>query len=163
TVLAKTANESDEADDLERSEVRSVKAAKGDTVSRLLQRFGADAYQAREMVESARGIFPDNALTPGHELQITLVPSLSRPEKMEPAKFTVLTESQEHKVTVYRNAAGEFVATTTPPERKMAVASVGDSDQATSASLYSSLYSAALSQGVAPETIMQILGVHAYE
>ena len=63
TVLQKSVIESDEpADDLEGSEVRVVKAARGDTLARILVKAGADGWQARAMAEAARSIFPDNAI-----------------------------------------------------------------------------------------------------
>ena len=85
-------------------------------------------YQAKY-----EAMLANRALEPNHEVLVTLVPSLARPERSEPARLTVLTEAQEHKVTIYRNAAGEFVASATPPETKVARPSLGDSDQAQSA------------------------------
>lgn len=164
TILAKSSGDADEADDdLEKTEVRSVKVARGDTLVRILQRFGAESWQARAMVEAARNVFPESALAPGYEVQVTLVPSLTKADRMEPARFSVVSEAQEHKLTVYRNAAGEFVASATPPEAQVARPALSDSDQASSSSLYATLYRAALQQGLPQETILQIMRVHAYE
>jgi murein DD-endopeptidase MepM/ murein hydrolase activator NlpD len=66
-------------------------------------------------------------------------------------------------VTVTRNAAGEFVASAVPFDANIARAALGDSDQAQSASLYASIYHAALMHGIPTETILQFLRVHAYE
>jgi murein DD-endopeptidase MepM/ murein hydrolase activator NlpD len=164
TILPKSSGDADEGDDdLEKTEIRSVKVARGDTLVRILQRYGAESWQARAMVEAARNIMSESALAPGQEVQVTLVASLTKPDKMEPARFTVLTENQDHKVTVYRNAAGEFVATATPPDTQVARPALSDKDQAQSSSLYATLYRAGLQQGLPTDTILQAMRVHAYE
>jgi murein DD-endopeptidase MepM/ murein hydrolase activator NlpD len=164
TVLAKSAGDViEEDDDLERKEIKVVRVARGDTVAKILQRLGAEGWQARTMAEAAKGIFPDSALSPTHEVHVTLVPSLTRADRMEPARFSVFADGQDHKVTVTRNAAGEFVASAVPFDANIARAALGDSDQAQSASLYASIYHAALMHGIPTETILQFLRVHAYE
>jgi murein DD-endopeptidase MepM/ murein hydrolase activator NlpD len=165
TVLFKSVSDPDDAeDDLEASEVRVIRVARGDSLARILQRLGAEPWQINAMLQAARPTFPDNALMPGQEVHVTLVPSLSDPQQMEPVRFSIFAEGHEHKVTVVRNTAGEFVASAQPfNDDKFARATLNDSDKAHSASLYSSIYYAALSEGVPPEKIMQILRVHAYE
>jgi len=166
TVLFKSvadADDDDADDDLEGSEVRVIRVARGDSLARILQRLGAVPWQVRAMLEAATPTFPESALAPGQEVHATLVPSLSKPDKTEPIRFSVFSEAHEHKITVYRNSAGEYVASSTPYDAKMARAALGDSDKVQSASLYSSLYYAALLEGVPQDAIMQILRIHAYE
>ncbi len=161
TVLEKSLAEQDEiADEAEGQQVK-VKIRKGETVGQLLQAMGADAWQAREMVDKAKSILPEAAIAPGFEVELTMVPKLTNAQKLEPMRYSIYGENREHKVTVGRNAAGEFVASANPFEPARAPA--GDGDQPTSASLYASLYHVALAQGLAPETVLQILRVHAYE
>ena len=163
SVLAKSVFESEDAtDDIEGREVKLIKAQRGDTLARVLARLGAEPWQARAMSDAARKALPDGTLTPGQEMQVTLVPSVLRANKLEPVRFSVFGEGQEHKVTVTRNAAGEFVASASPidariirPER------IDDGTQAST--LYASIYNTALRQGVPAETILQILKIHAYE
>ena len=62
-----------------------------------------------------------------------------------------------------RNSAGEFVASASPLDPSMARAAMGDSDTAAASSLYASVYHAALMQNVQPESIMQVLRIHAYD
>ncbi|MGE0701624.1 MAG: M23 family metallopeptidase, partial [Hyphomicrobiaceae bacterium] len=81
--------------------------------------------------------------------------------KPEPIRYTVLGASGEHRVTVERNAAGEFVASTAPSAPRQTGGHVADAS--TSLSLYNSLYHGALAQGIPSETIQTILRVHAYE
>lgn len=164
TVLFKSVADADDADDdLERSEVRVIRVARGDSLERILQRLGAETWQMRAMLEAAKPSFPENALAPGQEVHVTLVPSLSNPDRVEPMRLSVFTEAHEHKVTVYRDAAGEYVVSSSPYDAKAARVALGDSDKASTASLYSSLYHAALLEGVPPDSILQILRIHAYE
>lgn len=160
TMLHKTTVEADEltSDDAEGQRVK-VKLGRGETLSRLLVRMGADSFQARDMVEAARGIVPESAVAPGSEVELTLVPSLSG-GKAEPTRYTVLGPGGEHRVTVERNAAGEFVASATPSK---AAAVGGASAGSQSLSIYNSLYYGALAQGIPAETVQSILRVHAYE
>ncbi len=161
TVLEKSITDADEiADEAEGQQVK-VKVSKGENLAKLLQSMGADAWQAREMVDKAKSVFPESAIQPGFEVEMTMVPSLTNAEKLEPMQFAIFDEAHAHKVTVGRNGAGDFVASATP--LTTAPAAAGDGDQPASASLYTSLYHAALAQGLSPDTILQILRVHAYE
>ncbi len=160
TVLYKTSVETDDlAEDIEGQKVR-VRLARGETLSRLLARMGAEPLQAQDMVEAARGLLAEAAVTPGHEIELTLVPSLSGSGKTEPVRFTVFGTSGEHRVTVERNAAGEFAASATATARSNAAATTRDGERTTS--LYASIYHGALAQSLQPETIQTILKVHAY-
>ena len=57
---------------------------------------------------------------PGQEVHVTLVPSVVRANRMEPIRFSVFGEGHDHKVTVTRNAAGEFVASASPIDERAA-------------------------------------------
>jgi murein DD-endopeptidase MepM/ murein hydrolase activator NlpD len=164
TILAKTTTDDSDLDDApERNEVRVVRAGRGDTLVKILQRLGADLWTARAMVDAGKSVFPESQLGSGHEVHVTLVPSLQKPDTREPARFSVFSDGHLHKLTVSRNAAGEFVASAQMPASSLALAALGDSDQAQTSSLYGALYNAALSQAVPPEKIMQVLRTHAYE
>jgi murein DD-endopeptidase MepM/ murein hydrolase activator NlpD len=78
------------------------------------------------------------------------------------AAFSLYGEGHEHKLSVARNDAGEFVASKTPPTSGIAAAVDGTSSSLSS-SLYASVYYAALLQKIPPDTILQILKVHAYD
>ncbi len=165
TNLAKTTEEQDDQpDDLEGREVRVVKVGANDTLAKILAATGADKWQVREMLEPAKTIFPETALTAGQEVHITLVPSLADVNKMEPARFSIFGDGHEHLVTVNRSPAGEFVASADLPETQAVVrATLNDTDNGANASLYASLYHASLVQNVPSDTIQQILKVHASE
>jgi murein DD-endopeptidase MepM/ murein hydrolase activator NlpD len=164
TVIAKAVAEAEDAtEDLERREQRVVRAGRGDTLTSILTKLGAETGPIRELVDQAKSIFADNAIAPGYEVHVTLVPSLTNASRMEPVRFTVFTDSHLHKVTVSRNADGDVSASATPVENKAINAATGDGDQGRASSLYSSLYNAGLVQGMQPDSIMQILRIHAYE
>ena len=163
SVLAKSAFEAeDTVDDVEGREVRAVRAQRGDTLTRILQKMGAETWQARAMSDAARSAVPD-ALQAGFEVHVTLVPSIVRANRMDPIRFSVYGEGQDHKVTVARNAAGEFVASASPIDQRMANVELADGDQPQASSLYASLHLTAERQGVPPDVILQILKIHAYE
>lgn len=164
TRLIKTKFETDETpgDDFENKQIRVVKIGKPESLAKVLQQAGADAWQSKAMAETAKSIIPDGQLSAGQEVRITMVPSLTQAGRSEPARFSVFSEGHDHKVTVSRSSAGEFVASATPFEEQMAEAS-GDASQPHLSTLYSSFYAAGLIQNIPTETIQQMLRVHAYE
>ncbi len=149
-------------EDLERQERRIHTLRKGDRLSRLLRKFGGDKIQVRSMLEAMRTIIHDKQLEPGLQLHVTLVPSLTSDRK-EPARFSIYSEAGEHKVSVMRNAAGEFIASARPFASAIARAALAAADKAEASSIYASMYYAALLQGIAPETILQKQRIHAYD
>jgi murein DD-endopeptidase MepM/ murein hydrolase activator NlpD len=164
SVLAKSVLEAeDPTDDLAGREVRVVKAQRGDTLARILLRLGAETWQARAMTDASRNALSEGALLPGQEVHVTLVPSVIRANRMEPIRVSVFGEGHDHKVTVTRNAAGEFVASASPIDERMINAEVADDDQPQASSLYASLHHTAERQGMPAEAILQVLKIHAYE
>jgi murein DD-endopeptidase MepM/ murein hydrolase activator NlpD len=164
SVLAKSVLEAeDPTDELAGREVRVVKAQRGDTLGRLLLRLGAETWQARAMTDAARNALSEGALQPGQEVHVTLVPSVVRANRMDPVRVSVFGEGHDHKVTVARNAAGEFVASASPIDERMINAEVNDDEQPQGSSLYASLLTTAERQGVPHDLILQILKIHSYE
>ncbi|MGE3780833.1 MAG: hypothetical protein AB7F89_26835, partial [Pirellulaceae bacterium] len=152
----------DDPQDLERQVRRIHTLQRGETVARVLRKFGGEAVQVNAMMEAMRQSIKENTVVPGLQLHVTLVPSLTT-EGLEPARFSLFTEAGEHKVTVMRNSAGEFVASTTPFSSAIARAALAENDSAQSSSIYESLYNAALVQGIEATTILRTLRVHAYD
>lgn len=163
TILRKSMLETDEPIDEEGRELRVVKVQRGDTLPRILARLGAEPWQARAMTDAARNVFPEAALQPGLDVQVTLIPSVTRSNRMEPTRYTIFGEGREHKVTVVRNAAGEFSASASPVDRRIVNTDMPDDDQAQTSSLYASLHQTAERQGIDRDTILQVLKIHAYE
>lgn len=164
STIAKNKFESENAvtGDLEAQQARVVKVGRTDTLQKVLQQAGADIWTAKAMAEAAKQVLPDATLTAGQEVRITMVPSLTVPGRSEPARVSVFTDGHDHKVTVSRNGAGDFVASATAFDGKSAV-EITEGETAQLSSLYASFYAAALMQNVPPETIQQMLRVHAYE
>lgn len=166
SILSKTVSgNSDATADYEDGELSVFEVAKGETLSQVLLKAGADRWQAKAMIEAARGVFPEKNLEPGNEVHVTLVASLADPNRKEPARFSVFSDGHEHKVTVVRGPAGEFEATATPVGAEAAVRALltDDGDALQNATLYSSIYFALQQQKIESDTIVQILKVHAYE
>jgi murein DD-endopeptidase MepM/ murein hydrolase activator NlpD len=153
----------DPADGLEDGEVSVVKVGRSDTLAKILGDAGADPWQGRAMIEAAHNAFPETALVPGQEVRITLVPSLTQTNKKEPARFSIFSDGHDHLVTVMRNAAGEFVSSSQPLSPGEIKRAGGDGDSSQSSSLYASVYNAGLTQKLAPETILQVLRVNAFD
>lgn len=165
TSISKSAETFEDVEgDFEAGEVSVVKVGRDDTLAKILQRAGADMWQARAMIEAAHATFPESALVPGQEVRITLVASLTQANKKEPSGFSIFSDGHDHLVTVMRSAAGEFVASAQPTMgRELQQANSGESESPQSSSLYASFYHAALVQNMPPETILQVLRVHAFD
>ncbi len=163
TSIAKLPETFDDVDDgIEAGEISVVTVGQDDTLMKILQRAGADNWQARAMIEASRSTFPESALVPGQEVRITLVPSLTQANRKEPAGFSIFSDGHDHLVTVSRSAAGEFVASAQPGMGKE-LQNLGDGENPQTSSLYASFYHASLVQNIDPETILQILRVHAFD
>jgi murein DD-endopeptidase MepM/ murein hydrolase activator NlpD len=164
TVVRRTppAEVDDDPQDLERQVRRIHTLQRGETLARVLGNFGGDAEQVSAMLEAMRQAFEESGIAPGLQVHVTLVPSLTT-ETLEPARFSLFTEAGEHKVSVMRNSAGEFIASTTPFSSTIARAALAESAGAQASSIYESLYNAALVQSMPSETILQNLRIHAYD
>lgn len=164
TAIYKTVDAADEpSDDYEGGKVIVVTVGPQDTLAKILAKAGAPEWDVHSMIEAGHSIFSENALVAGQEVRITLVPSLSDPNKMEPARYSIFSDGHDHLVTVSRSAAGEFVASSKPPfEEELQHVANGDDDPQ-NATLYSAVYNAGLAQSLSPDTIQQILNVNAYD
>jgi murein DD-endopeptidase MepM/ murein hydrolase activator NlpD len=163
TQLIKTSLEQDDlGEDPNVRVLPPVKVQRGDTLPRILARLGAQSWQVRAMMEATRSSFPDSALLPDFEVRATTLPSPARPNSGEVVRFSIFDERGGHKVTVTRNATGEYVPSITRGEERVVLELLSDRDQAQDNSLYASMFATIEPQGVAPETIMQIMRIHAY-
>ena len=162
TALAKTVFEQeDQADDFPGQAVPPVKIQRGDTMARVLARLGAQSWQVRAMMDAARPIFPETQLQPGFEVRAIVFPTPARPNG-ELVRYSVFDDAGTHKVTVTRNAAGDYTPSATPNEDRIALPAIGESSRVRDNSLYASLHYTAEKQGVSAELINQIMRIHAY-
>ncbi len=149
---------------LERQVQRVHTMQRGETLDRVLrgQNFGGDVVQVRQMMAAMRQVMPESQVVPGMQLHVTMVPSLTRAGD-EPARFSLFGDAGEHRVSVTRNAAGEFEASTKAFTSSIVRAAMQESDTPHGSSIYASLYDAALTMGIPSGTITQKLRVHAYD
>lgn len=164
TEIYKTTDPADDpTDDFEGGKVIVVSVGPKDTLAKILAKAGAPEWDVHSMIEAGHSIFPENGLAPGQEVRITLVPSLSDPNKMEPARYSIFSDGHEHLVTVSRSAAGEFVGSSKPPfDEELRHVANGDEDPQ-NATLYAAVYYASKMQKVPDPTIQKILSVNAYD
>ncbi len=165
TILTKSVVELDPVDgELEGRQKRIVAVGGEDTLRSVLTAAGAENWQIEAMLEPLSASPELAQLREGQQVHITLVPSLTQQDKMEPAEFSVFDGGQVHVITVSRNEAGQFTLRDTPFEQKdLARVALAGSKNAKPPSLYKSIFHASLLQNLPEETIMQILRVHAYQ
>jgi murein DD-endopeptidase MepM/ murein hydrolase activator NlpD len=163
TILARQrTQQAASAETLERHVPRVHTMQRGENLDRALRGAGGDPMQVRQMIAAMRSVFQESQVTAGLQLHLTMVPSLTR-QGDEPARFSLFTEGGEHKVSVTRNASGEFEASAKPFTTAIVRAAMLENDTTQGASIYASLYNAALTMGVPPAIITQKLRVHAYD
>ena len=160
TVIEKS--QLDETDEiLEGSKLETVEVKRGDTLFSILADTGAENWLAKTIVEAMHPVFPSKALRSGQQLRFTLVPAPSDTGHMEPIKVSVFDGTQ-HRVTVVRNEAGEFVASDDPIDLNNAVA-LRQAQYPQRATLYQSIYQSALGQQLTPESITHLMRIHSYD
>lgn len=161
-VLTKTVLEDDEGGE-QIGEVRVVRIGNGDNITRILQKMGAPNWLAGAMIEAANTAVSLDNVVPGQEVHVRMVPSLTKPGTMEPSGFTIFGAGHSHLVTVERDGAGEFRASTELDRATLMRTLMGSKKSTAARSVYAGLYDAGLTQNLDPETIMKILRVHAYQ
>jgi hypothetical protein len=147
TVVHKTALEDAADDDADVRELAPIKVQRGDTLPRILARLGAQAWQVRAMTAASRSMFADSALLPGYEIRGTLLPAATRAGS-ELVRFSIYDDLGAHKVTVTRNATGEYVPSSTTGEGRIVAAALSDRDQVQDNSLFASLHATIATQDV---------------
>ncbi len=161
-LVRQRAQQAASAETLERHTMRVHTMQRGESLVRALRNAGAETIQVGQMISAMRAVFAESQVTPGLQLHLTMVPSLARAGD-EPARFSLFAEGGEHKVSVTRNASGEFEASAKPYTTAIVRAAMLENDTIQGASIYASLYNAALTMGVPPAIITQKLRVHAYD
>ena len=81
---------------------------------------------------------------------------------MEPDAVAIFGPLNQHLATVKRGDDGEFIADASFDPSIFMTRTNFDSAAAADASLYASLYDAALTQNLPPDEIMKIMRIHAY-
>lgn len=161
TVLYRATRKSDLDDrSSDRSEIQVVQLGRPPALVGILRRMGATSWQSLAMVEAATSIVPEKALLRGHEIRVRLV---THADRLQPEAFAIFGPLNEHLVTVQHSDDGDFVATGKFDPRIFMTSETLQSANAGDASLYASIYYAALMQNLPPDEIMKILRIYAYE
>lgn len=163
TILTKNRFEAETTTELRASDIKAVTVKRGDSLERLITNAGAAPWQAAQMAAAAARVFPAKALSPGQTIYFTLVSSLTKPGESEVARFSIFAPGGLHKVSVTRNAAGDFAASSKPLGNANLLAALRGNGNAPHSTLYQSLFFAGRQQGLSDNVIMANLRIHAYD
>ncbi|MEM7620245.1 MAG: M23 family metallopeptidase [Pseudomonadota bacterium] len=158
TIIDKTVDE----DDLpEHHEVRSVFIKPKSSIFKVVGKFAVEKWQTAKISDAITKVVPVSKIRSGQELRFILVPTLEDSQKLEPLSVS-LFDGDEHKATVERNSAGDYVASAEITNLTVTKQQVR-TDFPKRSTVYTSLYHAALAQSMAPQKINQIIKIHAYD
>ena len=148
----------DAVDDLEGREVRVVKAQRGDTLVRILQRMGAETWQARAMSDAARNALPDGApaARPGGARHAGALGGARQPHGADPLQRVRRRPGPQGDRDAQRRRRVRRQRLAHRRAHRRAPSFVDD-DQPQASSLYASLHHTAERQGIPPDVILQIL------
>ncbi|MEZ5925956.1 MAG: M23 family metallopeptidase [Hyphomicrobiaceae bacterium] len=159
-VLVKNVFDSDSAPKIEGQEVRAVSTKAGDKLTDILKLNGVSPAASRQIVTAARTVLDTEILLDGQEVRLTFIPAAAASSQMLLASIAVFSAGQGHIVTVARSEAGDYFASDTPIAATMLAAQPSSRRRA---SLYTSLYSAAIMQGMAPDMVRRLIKTYAYD
>jgi murein DD-endopeptidase MepM/ murein hydrolase activator NlpD len=149
----------DEDDGSESHDQRSVIVDDGDTLVDLLTNVGAEAWQAQQINEAlvAGGL----KLRPGQEVRLEMAPAATDPSIREPVKVSVFS-GVKAEATAARTADGEYTRSNDHIAIKLGEGKSegGEDDRAT---LYTSIYSAAMAQNLERDDAISLLRVFSYD
>ncbi|NQX80008.1 MAG: hypothetical protein HRT83_05595, partial [Hyphomicrobiaceae bacterium] len=154
--------EIDKNEDIPPGEVRVVKVGKGDSVIRILQKMGSPNWHAGNMVNAANTVIGMNKISPGQEIHVHMVESVTKPGLLEPSGFSLFGLAHNHLVTVKRNETGEFEANAEIDQETLLKSMNAGTNHWNLNTLYAAIYDAGLTQNLDPSIIQKILRIHAY-
>jgi murein DD-endopeptidase MepM/ murein hydrolase activator NlpD len=143
----------------EAAEYHEIRIKPGDTFAGLLRRTGAENWQAHEIMTAMRPIYSANSIKAGQKVRYVALPKPGDGSRTEPVEIA-LYEGRKHLVTVARNEAGDYKASTKEGQTKFYGRK---STVPRRASLYQSFYHSALLQKLPADKIMKLLQIHAYD
>jgi murein DD-endopeptidase MepM/ murein hydrolase activator NlpD len=157
TILEKLVDEDENGDD---SVVESVIAKPSDTLVSLLKNAGVESWQAQSISDALTqgGL----KLRPGQEVRMKLALAGGEDAAKEPLKVSVFSGIRP-EATVERAMDGEYGKSDEPVEVANFKTQEEDDDGGERATLYTSIYSAALAQGLEPEMINKLLRILTYD
>jgi murein DD-endopeptidase MepM/ murein hydrolase activator NlpD len=160
TTVVQKKNEAEvEEEDIE---MRQVIAEQGDTVLSLIMAAGGEKWQARAIADLMATTPMGRKLKPGQELRFTLALAAANPSQRDPIKVSLFT-GLRHEATVSRSPAGEYFLGGTPVNIMSAGAKEKEEGKPQRATLYSSIYQAALAGRLPASAVLKLLRVHVYD
>ncbi|WP_170937346.1 MULTISPECIES: peptidoglycan DD-metalloendopeptidase family protein [Rhodomicrobium] len=157
TVLEKIPDDDDAADD---NQIQSIIVKQNDTIVSILKTAGAEAWEAQAIGDVFAAAPGGLKLRAGQEVRLELAPAATDPSLKEPVKVSVFT-GVKAEATAMRTGDGEYSLS----DDHIQITSNGDDedDGEERASLYNSIYSAALAQDLEPNVITTLLRVLSYD
>jgi murein DD-endopeptidase MepM/ murein hydrolase activator NlpD len=156
TILEKLVEEEEGADE---SVVESAIVKSGDTVASVLKNAGVTSWQAQSINDAltAGGL----KLRAGQEIRMKLAAGSGEDGAKEPLKVSVFSGIKP-EASVERAMDGEYGLTDDPVEVAQ-FKQDDDDDRGNNATLYTSIYSAALAQDLSPDIINKLLRTLTYD
>jgi murein DD-endopeptidase MepM/ murein hydrolase activator NlpD len=157
TVLEKIGEEDDAEDG---DELESIIVKPGENLVSLLRTAGAEAWQAQS-INDVLGTLPGGfKLRAGQEVRLKLAPAATAPEAKEPVKVSIFS-GVKPEGTAIRTSDGEY--TLSSDHIQITRTADDDDDDSDRATLYASMYSAALAQNLEPNVVTTLLRVLSYD
>ncbi|MFP4537209.1 MAG: M23 family metallopeptidase [Dichotomicrobium sp.] len=139
----------------------AVKIKSGDTLYSKLSKAGADEREAKAIVNAMQAV-PDAAkLATGQELRFTHEKNVPGAEDRAPIRVS-LYSGKEHVVSVTQTASGEYAATQ-DESQVTAFSDSGKRRYSTRATLYTSIFHAAITQNLPQELVMELMRTLAHD
>ena len=157
TILEKLAEDDESTDE---SVVESLIAKPGESLVAVLKNAGVEGWQAQSITDAltAGGL----KLRSGQEVRMKLALASEEDGNKEPLKVSVFSGIKP-EATVERALDGEYGLSDEPVEVAHFKSGDEDDDIDERATLYTSIYSAALTQGLEPEIINKLLRILTYD
>jgi len=145
----------------DRYRTSAVKVRPGDTLYAILNDAGAKKNEAKAIVAAMKAVPDAVSLETGQELRFTHERAMGDVSEEAPIRVSLFT-GDEHIVSVTRTTSGQYTATR--DETQVAAFPVsGERRYSTRATLYLSIFHAALTRDLPEELVMQLLRTLAYD
>ncbi len=155
TVLYKKSDEEDNDDAYDR---RSIEARGGESLEGLIKGTGVDSVQSGLVAEAIAKVTKTKKLKAGEELRLALTPSALEEGSLDVVKVSLFYQKAP-EVTLARSGEGGYV----PSDKPVQPESDSDENTGERASVYLSTYRAAKAQNLPDDFITKFLKIHSYD
>jgi murein DD-endopeptidase MepM/ murein hydrolase activator NlpD len=155
TILYKKSDEDENAEAYDR---RSLVARGGESLDSLIKGTGVDAVQSGIVAEALAKVTKTKKMRAGEELRLALTPSSIEEGSLDVVKVSLFYQKAP-VVTLARSSEGGYVQSDKPVQPE----SDSDENIGERATVYLSTYRAAKAQGLPDEFITKFLKVHSYD